>query len=75
MDPSRFEQVVLNLVVNARDVTPGGGKVRIETALDQFYRARKVESRVGSGLRVDVYLPATAPTHSEGQPPDPAATP
>jgi CheY-like chemotaxis protein len=56
-DPSQFEQVVLNLAVNARDAMPRGGKLTIQTAnvtLDQKTRFRNRDLDVGEYVMVAI---------------------
>jgi CheY-like chemotaxis protein len=57
VDPARFDQVMLNLVVNARDAMPEGGRLTIETAnvlLDPSRAAAIPESEPGEFVLVAV---------------------
>jgi two-component system cell cycle sensor histidine kinase/response regulator CckA len=52
-DIGQLEQVVLNLVVNARDAIPSGGHIRVSTGMDGERAVLTVEDD-GAGMSADV---------------------
>jgi len=68
VDPAQFEAVVMNLVINARDAMPGGGRLRLTT--------RKVEmAQIPAGIDVRPWgnVGFTVEDNGEGMRPEVAA--
>ena len=67
IDQNQFENVLLNLAVNARDAMPGGGRLTIETQnahLDQRYVVKEI------GLVPGQYVMIAITDTGTGMPPD-----
>ena len=56
-DPAQIQQILINLVVNARDAMPKGGKITIETAgvvLDEEFSSRYFDVIPGDYIMISV---------------------
>jgi two-component system cell cycle sensor histidine kinase/response regulator CckA len=57
VDPGQMEQVIMNLVINARDAMPKGGKLTIETSsvlFDEADASEHVETKAGPHIMLAV---------------------
>ncbi|MBX3020670.1 MAG: PAS domain S-box protein [Bdellovibrionales bacterium] len=67
IDPSQMEQVILNLVVNAKDALPKGGTITLETSnvyLDEKFTSKHLSVEKGH------YVLITASDDGTGMPPE-----
>jgi signal transduction histidine kinase len=60
-DPAQLEQVVMNLVLNARDAMPDGGTIRIATAEVEVELAEAVERSVAPGRFIRLSIADSGP--------------
>jgi two-component system cell cycle sensor histidine kinase/response regulator CckA len=67
LDPAQFEQVIVNLALNARDAMPEGGTLRLETSLQRVTRSDPLGAR---GVTPGTYAVVTVADTGHGMPAD-----
>jgi signal transduction histidine kinase len=55
-DPGQMEQVIMNLILNARDAMPAGGRIRIETANSEISERIGAEHGIRPGPSVTLSI-------------------
>ena len=56
VDPGQIEQVIMNMVINARDAMPNGGQLQIETALVQLAEPVAARPPIAPGCYVQLAI-------------------
>src|SRR5262249_26037613 len=70
VDPTRIEQVLVNLILNALDAMPEGGELTLGTALVEHPAAAEVESDEGEGNGTTSFVCVTVADTGIGIPED-----
>ncbi|MEE3326110.1 MAG: ATP-binding protein [Myxococcota bacterium] len=63
MDPGALEQVIINLVINARDALPAGGQISLKT---ENFHVYKTDTSLGETLEPGEYVALTVSDNGTG---------
>jgi signal transduction histidine kinase len=66
VDPSRIEQVLVNLILNALDAMPEGGKLTLRTAVVERHALAEIDSNESPGKRATSFVCVTVADNGIG---------